>query len=361
MGHSIDYEEARKILEELFGQMEIAFVKESPLAVWEEVGGTIETVIGSKTQAYREVLIGCAIARILDPLIDIRKIYVNQGDDAFNGRTLDERVVNPFLHEHEVPSSKGPYLSVFRRNVSLNEDTGKGVKDKAGYTAMLEFIAILESSDQSSAKELLSSLLYGLIELRDTSTITLSRIQRLSMEQYGALIDSMLATPSGGLIPVLLAVSAFSAIRDTYLIPWDIRWQGINVADSPSGAGGDITINREGKTVISIEVTERAIDKPRVISTFNTKISPHGIDDYLFFFSATEPTDEARSAARAYFAQGHEINFLPVKDWLITVLTSLGTQGRSVFTSHLLSLLESKDTPAAIKVAWNDYVRKLVS
>lgn len=85
----------------------------------------------------------------------------------------------------------------------------------------------------------------------------------------------MLTTPSGGLIPVLLAVSAFSAIRDTYLLPWDIRWQGINVADSPSGAGGDITINREGKTVISIEVTERVIDKARVVSTFNTKISPH--------------------------------------------------------------------------------------
>jgi len=361
VGRQINYEKARDILEELFGKMEVAYVNKSPPTAWGEIGVTIEEIISSKTQAYREVLIGCAIARILDPLIDIRKIYVNQGKDAFNGRTLDEKVVNPFLHEHEVPCSKGPYLSVFRRNVSLHRDTGKGVRDKTGYTAMLAFITILENTHQSSANDLLSSLLYGLIELRDTSTITLSRIQRLSMEQYGALIDSMLTTPSGGLIPVLLAVSAFSAVRDTYLLPWDIRWQGINVADSPSGAGGDITINREGKIVISVEVTERAIDKARVISTFNTKISPHGIDDYLFFFSATEPTDEARSAARAYFAQGHEINFLPVKDWIITVLTSLGTQGRTIFTSNLLSLLESKDTPAAIKVAWNDYVRKLVS
>ena len=78
-------------------------------------------------------------------------------------------VVNPFLHEREVPSSKGPYLSVFRRNVSLHKDTEKGVRDKAGYTAMLEFITILENSDLSSARELLASLLYGLIELRDVS------------------------------------------------------------------------------------------------------------------------------------------------------------------------------------------------
>lgn len=335
-------------------------MKKSPPTVPEEIEPIIEAVIGSKTQAYREVLIGCAIARVLDPKIDIRKIYANQGDDAFNGRTLDETVVNPFLHEHEIPGSKGPYLSVFRRSVSLHEDTGKGVRDKAGYTAMLIFVTHMEKAKQSSAKKLLASLLYGLIKLRDESTITLSRIQRLSMEQYGALIDSMLTTPSGGLIPVLLAVSTFIAIRDTYLLPWEIEWQEINVADNPSGVSGDITISREGKIVISVEVTERGIDRARVISTFNTKISPHGIDDYLFFFSATEPTDEARLAAQAYFAQGHEINFLSVKEWILTALTSLGAQGRTIFTGSLLTLLESKNTPAAIKVAWNDYVRKLV-
>ena len=145
------------------------------------------------------------------------------------------------------------------------------------------------------------------------------------MEQYGALIDSMLTTPSGGLIPVLLAVSTFSTMRDAYLLLWDIKWQSTNVAGSPSGASSDITINREGQLVISVEVTERAIDKARVISTSNTKISPQGIDDYLFCFSATKLTDEACSATRAYFAQGHEINFLPVKDRIIIVLTSLGT------------------------------------
>ena len=183
MGRQIDYEKARDILEELFGKMEVAYIHKSPPTIWEEIRGTVEGIISSKTQAYREVLIGYAITRILDPLIDIRKIYVNQGDDAFNGRILDETVVNPFLHEHEIPSSKGPYLSVFRRNVSLHKDTEKGVKDKAGYTSMPVFITILENADQSSAKDLLASLLYGLINLRDASTITLSRIQRLSMEQ----------------------------------------------------------------------------------------------------------------------------------------------------------------------------------
>ena len=360
MGRRIDYPVARTILEELFMETESAYADGSPPTTSEKVRAAIETIIGSKTQAYREVLVGCAIARILDTKIDIRKIYINQGEDAFNGRTLDEEVINPFLHDHEIPSSKGPYLSVFRRNVSLNESTGKGVRDKTGYAAMLDFIVELENADKPSTKMLLASLLYGLIKLRDEATITLSRIQRLSMGQYGALIDSMLATPSGGLIPVLLAVSTFIAIRDTYLLPWEIEWQGINVADSPSGAGGDITINREGKTVISVEVTERSIDRARVISTFNTKISLHGIDDYLFFFSATEPTDDARLATQAYFAQGHKINFLPVKDWILTVLTSLGTQGRAIFTANLLTLLESKETPASIKVAWNNYVRNLI-
>ncbi len=180
------------------------------------------------------------------------------------------------------------------------------------------------------------------------------------MKQYGALLDALLLTPSGGLVPVLLSVAAFTAIARAYDLPWQIEWQGINVADAAKGAGGDITILRDGKTVISVEVTERPIDKARVISTFATKISRNSIDDYLFFHSAAAPTNEARKAARAYFAQGHEINFVSIKDWISMVLTTLGAKDRTIFTNSVIDLLDKKEVPASLKVAWNDHVRAVV-
>lgn len=180
------------------------------------------------------------------------------------------------------------------------------------------------------------------------------------MEQYRALLDALLATPSGGLLPVLVSVAALTAIAKTYDLPWKIEWQGINVADAVKEAGSDITVFRGGKAVISIEVTGRVIDKARIRSTFATKISPNGIDDYLFFYAAAKPTDEARESARAYFAAGHEINFVSIGEWIPMILTVLGTKGRAIFTQSVIGLLGQKDVPAALKVAWNNCVRVIV-
>src|SRR5690606_15455230 len=106
--------------------------------------------------------------------------------------------------------------------------------------------------------------------------------------------------------------------------------------------------------------TERTIDEDRVRSTFRTKIAPNAIDDYLFFFSASHPTDEARARARAYFAQGHEINFVPIRDWILTVLSTLGAEGRVTFTSSVIALIDAQEVPAALKVAWNEHVRAIL-
>jgi len=361
MARQIDYDRARDLLEAQFSLAEEDFRDGISIGVPQDLESSVQTLFTSKTQAYREALVGCCLARLLDDQIDITKPYVNQGDHAYNGRTLDERVVNPFLHEHEIPCSKSPFLSALRRNVDFTPDTAKGLRDKVAFEAMLSFIAALKAASDAEALAYLRFLLGAFVRLRDQSKIALSRINRVSIEQYAELIQAMLGTQSGGRLPVLLAVATFEAIKRTYDLPWRIEFQGINVADSQNDAGGDITVFREGAVVLSVEVTERAIDKARLRSTFNTKIAPNGIDDYLFFFSAAQPTEEARAAARSYFAQGHEINFAPVSEWILTVLTTLGAKGRTIFTETFIDLLDARDVPAALKVTWNNNVRQLFS
>jgi len=140
LARQIDYAAARKRLDKAFAEAEVDFGKEQIAQVSSGTETAADTLFESGTQAFREALVGCALARILDQGFDIRLPYVKQGDDAFNGRTLDERVVNPFLHEKEIPSSKGPYLSALRRNVSFVKETAKGLRDKAAYGAFLRFL-----------------------------------------------------------------------------------------------------------------------------------------------------------------------------------------------------------------------------
>jgi hypothetical protein len=150
------------------------------------------------------------------------------------------------------------------------------------------------------------------------------------------------------------------AIKTFYGLRWQIEWQGINVSDKASGAGGDITVRQDDTIVLAIEVTERPVEKARVVSTFNTKIIKSGIEDYLFIYSNSLPTDDARRVARTYFTQGHEINFLQVREWIVNNLGTMGARGRVTFTQEILGLLDTRDVPASIKMAWNDTVRAIV-
>lgn len=321
----IDYESARQLLTDVFEAAEADFHRRTPPVVPRNIQTAAEILFSSRTQSYREALLGCAIARRLNPAINLRHPYMNHGDDAFNGRTLDEQVVNPFLQDRLVPASRGPYLATFRRSVKFIPETRSGLRDQAGYDAFLTVVDALESAQEASEKSnLLRYVLYHFVALRDEATIVLLGIQRLSLEQYDVLIGNLLHVQSGGLMPVLLAVAMFQTIRDCFELDWEIEWQGINVADRASGVGGDVTIKRDASVVLAVEITARLIDRSRVVSTFNTKIAPHGIDDYLFFFSGAVPKDEAREVAKQFFAQGHEINFVPVKDWVMTTLATIG-------------------------------------
>jgi hypothetical protein len=170
-----------------------------------------------------------------------------------------------------------------------------------------------------------------------------------------------LTVPSGGRLPVLLVLATFRAIKDYFGLDWEIEYQGINVADAAAGVGGDITIRSAGQLVLAAEVTERPIDRNRVAATFNTKIAPNGIEDYLFFVRLAGVAPEAMAQARQYFTQGHEVSFLEIKDWILMSLATMGRRGRDLFNRNLIVLVDAADVPRPLKVAWNDQIERLVA
>ena len=360
MGRTLDYDAAHAELEKQF----LLAQTEDSNSDFDDQGSVThitQTLIKSSTQAFREALIGCCVARILDETIDIRLPYMNQGENAFNGRTLDEKVINPFLREKEIPCSKAPYLSSLRRNIRLVPETATGLRDKKAFAAMLEFVEHVRGASTLDAQAMLRTLLRGFISLRDAASVRLVQVNRLSLDQHIDLARALLATPSGGLFPVLLCVAALQSLNERFQLGWSIDWQGINVSDAASGVGGDVTVRRKGSVLLSIEITERPIDGARVRATFVTKIAPTAQDDYIFLHGAAAPTDDARDAARAYFAQGHDISLIDLVAWLVPLLGSIGPQGRAAFTRNIVELLASPDIRTDVKVAWNEQVREIIT
>lgn len=359
-GRSINYEMANEVLQELFALAEDDFRVNQPPIVPPSFIAAVDILFLSKTQSIREVALGCALVRLLDKDANLRLPYANQGPFAYSGRTLDERVVNPLLHDRQIPASKGPYLATFRRNVRFEASTRGGVRDKEAYDALLVVLTHLEaSSDDQEIRNFIRYLLLCFVRLRDSSQVRVARINRLNLQQYDDLLQQLLETPSGGLIPVLLTVALFRAFQKCFELNWNIEWQDINVADRASGVGGDVTVWQGNEVHFALEVTERPIDRSRVVSTFNTKISPGGIADYLFIFTRSEPSREAKQYAHQLFSQGHDVNFVEIKPWLIHNLASLGSRCRALFTQEFLTLLSDSNVPATLKVKWNDLVKRL--
>lgn len=359
---NIDYNAARQLLDGLIEPAEEDVLKGSKPEIDNDFERKCDLLFQSKTQAYREVILGCTVVRILNKRVDIRKPYVDLGEDAFTGRTLDEKAINPFLQDRRIPCSRGPYLSVFRRSIRFTAEIRPGLRDKKGYDAFLSLITRLgETIDDGELKRILRYLIYRFVALREAGNIPLSRLRRISLAQYDVLITSLLDTPSGGLLPVLLVVAMFETIKSYFGLEWEIDWQGINVADAPSSAGGDITVKDGESIVLAAEVTERQVDRTRLTATFNTKIAPSGISDYLFLIGATSPMEDVLEQAQRYFAQGHEVNFIHIKEWILMLLVSTGLRGRNRFNSELLKLIDHPDTPQTLKARWNERIDVLLA
>ncbi len=356
---TIDAQRASRRLAALFKLAEVEYAQNP------EPKGDAQDILNasrlfeSNTQSYREALLGCCIASLMDESINLRLPYVSQGETAYGGRALDEEVINPFLHKKEIPSSKGPFLATFRRNVRFTDETRSGLRDKVGYDAMLAYITKLEGADRKGRIELTKLLIHHFLQLRQKSNVSLARIARLSLDQQRYLVQELLKSQSGGLIPVLLAVAVFKTLNDCHSLGWEVEWQGINVADNARGVGGDITIKKEGHTHLAVEVTERVVERSRVVSTFNTKIAKNDIRDYLFLITRT-PENGATEAAKQYFGQGHDINFLNIENWVSQILGTIGVECRKAFTNNLIELLDLATTPASVKVRWNTLIQSLV-
>lgn len=101
------HEELGAVLQQSLSRAEKAFLEGEPPHVGSIFTSNCDLVFGSKTQAYREVLVGCLLARIGDKTKDVRLPYVKLGPNAFSGRSLDERVVNPFLRANSIPILQG--------------------------------------------------------------------------------------------------------------------------------------------------------------------------------------------------------------------------------------------------------------
>src|SRR5438105_2030671 len=78
----------------------------TPLVGDAELVNQIGYVARNSTGAGVRLLLACALAKVVNPNVDIRKPYTELGGtDSFSGRTYDERYITALINEHKLPAN----------------------------------------------------------------------------------------------------------------------------------------------------------------------------------------------------------------------------------------------------------------
>ena len=85
---NIDLSTVRNVLEKTFADVECDYIEGRAARIPHDLEKSYDLLFKSKTQAYREVLLGCILARMVNRKVDVSLPYVQQGELAYSGRAI---------------------------------------------------------------------------------------------------------------------------------------------------------------------------------------------------------------------------------------------------------------------------------
>jgi|GEM_PF-50012 len=266
-----------------------------------------------RNRACVRLLMACTLAKLDRPAIDPRKPYTEIGsEDAFSGRTYDERYLTPFINNHRLPlNPTTAFLTPAFRNIDrpLTPDLEIIGRPRQLYKDTLQLLDDVHSG-RVSAEDLLTEIMRVLLIMRQErearmSTL-LAALQRsedvtpLSSEDIVTLIEQHLKSKNASRLPVLVVAAAYQSVG--YKIGERVLpLKSHNAADEQTGAMGDVEICLENdeRIVTAYEMKTRRVtidDIDRALQKI--ALADNRIHNYIFI-----TTDIIEDSVKNY-AQG---------------------------------------------------------
>lgn len=271
-------------------------------------------------RAGARMLLTCALAKIHQPAVDIRKPYTEIGDsDSFSGRAeYDEKYIGPFTSENALPVNTTTAFCTpgFRTiNVPLAAPLVISGRPKKMYQDIIDLLDAVYRG-KITANELLEETIRQLLLLKKEQDGRLQQLLQelstshnsvpLSSEEIVSLISQHLRSPNSSRLPVLIVAAAYQAAAHQlgeYVKPLLSH----NAADLQTGALGDleITLADENNIVTSYEMKAKEVTKADIDSAIHKIVeSEIRIDNYIFVTTGRIDVDVADYATSLYRETG---------------------------------------------------------
>ena len=259
---------------------------------------------GERNKAPIRYLLSALLAKVSDPQIDTRQPYPNLGERSFPGRSIDETVVQRFIHTYQLPcNDTTAFLTPAFRTIetAITKSTFSKCRPVYVYNDMMDLLDYVEAHPKM-AYNMLCQIMAVLFQMKqETETrvrqlvesMTSGKEHILSSEEIASLLQQHLKCKGSSRLPVLMVVAAYQSVQ--HLTKETNRpLFAHNAADSQTGAIGDIEITLQGddNTVTCYEMKKKKVttDDIYVCVEKIAKLQPKP-DNYIFI--TTDQIDEA--------------------------------------------------------------------
>ena len=285
----------------------------------------IHDICRNDNKAPIRYLMSGMVAKMERPSINLYKpITALGGNDAYEGRGYDERIVEPYVLKHQLPcNATTAFLTPSFRKIDrpLAREMFATSRPPEPYYWMMDVIAYVELYPEK-AELVLLEIIRNLIIIKAENDQRLqeqlarikdrSVVSALSSEEIVNLIVQHLHCKKSSRLPVLVVAAAYETVKD--LIGEQAKdLLSHQAADRQTGSLGDveITLLTEENTVTCYEMKSKAVLKTDIEKGIEkiSKYSSH-IDNYIFITTNQIDREVNDYAKSLYHEMGTEVVIL---------------------------------------------------
>ncbi len=325
----------------------------------------IDRLVNSKVLSIRYAIFTQILGKIA---CNQRSILSLQMGDKVSTQNWDARsfctsVIVPWVADNNdvLGKSLDPYVNNPLRRPRLDEDTNN-LRHKSEWDSLVEYLSPL---DTASPKELENSFISCLESAsRRLSAQTFSYLIpiRVSMSQTIGVLEKFLAENSGGFRPLVVSTAIMAIIGRSFSLYTTVTSQGLNQADTSSGAPGDIMCFDDNENMIlAVEVKDRSLTLADVRTTeLKVRASKHSLNNLIFAtpdIKVAERNGIEKNIETAW-ASGLNMNQISIINLTKVVLALLSEDWRPKLLHEIGSELDSR-ADHKHRIAWRDLLTSI--
>jgi DNA adenine methylase len=291
-----------------------------------EISDKVELICRCNTnKAPIRFLLSCLLAKIHNPVIDIRKPYTEiEGSDTYSGRYYDERFVELFIHKYKLPcNSTTAFLTPAFRNLDRPLTTKLILvgRPREAYVNTLEILDIVYTLT-AKAENVLQEIIRLLLIIKSEEELRMQQliadlenvddILPLASEEIITLLMQHLNCKGTSRLPVLIVASAYQTVKEQIGEENKVL-ETHNAADKQTGSIGDveITLTNDERIVTCYEMKDKRVSKTDIdVALQKISITKHKIDNYIFITTEVIEFEVAEYAKSFYEKTGVEFAVL---------------------------------------------------